>query len=89
MDNWFVEYTNKNEDIETILQNLSIDHREFESELLNIKVKKEVTISPLREYIQEWLSKSIIKISEFPMEAVTTSHITATGKDIKGASTSK
>jgi hypothetical protein len=89
IDNWLVEYTNKNEDIETILQNLSIDHREIESELLNIKVKQEVIVSPLREYIQEWLNKSIIKISEFPTEAVTTGHLTATGKDIKGASTRK
>ena len=31
--------THKNEDIETILKNLSIDHREIESELLIIKVK--------------------------------------------------
>jgi hypothetical protein len=89
IDNWLVEYTNRNEDIETTLQNLSIDHREIESELLNIKVKQEVIVAPLREYIQEWLNKSLIKISEIPMEAVTTNHITATRKDTKGASTSK
>ena len=33
IDNWFVEYTNKNEDIENTLQNLSIDLREIEKEL--------------------------------------------------------
>jgi hypothetical protein len=48
-----------------------------------------VIVSPLREYIQEWLNKSIIKISEFPMKAVTTDHLTTTGKDIKSASTRK
>jgi hypothetical protein len=37
IDSWLVEYTNKNEDIETTLQNLSIDLREIESELFNIK----------------------------------------------------
>jgi hypothetical protein len=84
-----VEYTNKNEDIETILQNLSIDHREIESELLSIKVKKEVIVSPLREYIQEWLNKDITKIVEFLTKAVTTGHITTTCKDIKGGSTRK
>jgi len=63
INSWLVEYINKNEDIETILKNLSINHREIDSELLNIKLKKEVTISPLREYIQEWLNKFIIKIS--------------------------
>jgi hypothetical protein len=53
IDSWFVEYTNRNEDIETTLQNLSINSREIESELFNIKVKQEVTIAPLREYIEE------------------------------------
>jgi hypothetical protein len=46
INSWLVEKINKNEDIETILQNLSIDHREIESELLNIKLKQEVTIPP-------------------------------------------
>jgi hypothetical protein len=89
IDNWLVEYTNKNEEIETMLQKLSIDHREIKSELLKIKVKQKVIISPLREFIQVWSNKSIIKISEFTMEVIKTSHITATSKDIKGASTSK
>jgi hypothetical protein len=57
--------------------------------LLNIKVKQEVVVSPLREYIQEWLNKSIINISKFPTETVTIDHSIATGKYIKGASTSK
>jgi len=71
------------------LQNLSIDHREIESELLNIKVKQEIIVAPLREYIQEWLNKAITKIFEFPIEVVTTDHVTATSKDIKDTSTSK
>jgi hypothetical protein len=89
IDSWLIEYTNKNEDIETTLQNLLIDLREIEGELFNIKFKQEVIVYPLREYIQEWLNESIIKIFEIPMEAVTTRHITATRKDIKGASTRK
>jgi hypothetical protein len=72
IDSWLVEYTNRNEDIETTLQNLSIDLREIESELFNIKVKQEVIVAPLREYIQEWLNKSLIKIYETPTEAVNT-----------------
>jgi hypothetical protein len=62
IDNWFFEYTNKNEDIKTILQNLSFDHREIESELLSIKVKQGAIVAPLRHYIQEWLNKVITKI---------------------------
>jgi hypothetical protein len=71
------------------LQNLSIDYREIEGELFNIKVKQEVIVAPLRDYIEEWLNKSIAKISEIPTEAVTTDHLTATRKSIKGTSTSK
>jgi len=39
IDNWLVEYANRNEDIETTLQNLSIDYRKYENELFKIKVK--------------------------------------------------
>jgi hypothetical protein len=83
IDNWLVEYTNKNEDIENTLQNLSIDHREIKHELFNIKVKQEVIVAPLRNYIQEWLNNSISKISEIPTEAVTTGNLTATRKGTK------
>jgi hypothetical protein len=40
IDSWLVEYTNKNEYIENILQNLSVDLREIEKELFNIKIKQ-------------------------------------------------
>jgi hypothetical protein len=72
IDNWLVEYTNKNEEIENTLQHLSIDYREVEHELFNIKVKQEVIVSPLRDYIKKWLNNSIAKISEISAEAVTT-----------------
>jgi hypothetical protein len=65
------------------MRTLSIDHREIESEFSSIKVKQEVIVSPLREYIKEWLNKVITKIVEFPTEAVTIGHIIATSKDIK------
>jgi hypothetical protein len=41
IDSWLVEYTNKNEYIENILQNLSIDLREIENELFNININQE------------------------------------------------
>jgi hypothetical protein len=52
IDSWLVEYTNKNENIENILQNLSVDLREIEKELFNVKIKQEVIVSPLRDFIQ-------------------------------------
>jgi len=53
IDDWLVEYANRNEDIETTLQNISIDYKKYENELFIIKVKLEVTVAPLREHIEE------------------------------------
>jgi hypothetical protein len=47
IDNWLVEYANRNGDIETTLQNISIDYRECENELFKIKVKQEVIVFSL------------------------------------------
>ena len=52
IDNQLVKYTNKNEDIENILQKLSIDLREIEKELFNVQIKQEVIVSPLRDFIK-------------------------------------
>jgi hypothetical protein len=57
--------------------------------LFKIKVKQDVTIAPLQQYIEEWLKRALIKIIEGSTEAVDTGHITAKNKYIKGASTSK
>jgi hypothetical protein len=89
IDSWLVEYTNKNEDIENILQNLSVDLREIERELFNVKIKQEVYVSSLRDFIQEWLNNSITKISEIPAEVVMIGNQTATNKSIKETSASK
>jgi hypothetical protein len=38
VDNWLVDYSVQNEEIDQALCNLSIDLRELESELFNIKI---------------------------------------------------
>jgi hypothetical protein len=81
IDSWLVEYENRNEDIETTLQNLTIDLIEIQGELFNIKFKQEVIVAPLREYIQEWLNMYLIKIYKSPMEEVNTINKTITKKD--------
>jgi hypothetical protein len=85
IDNWLVEYTNKNEDIE----NVSVDLRDIEKELFNIKIKQEVIIVPLRDSIQEWLYTSITNISKIPADEVMTSNPTATSKNINEAVASR
>jgi hypothetical protein len=89
IDSWLVEYTNRGEDIDTTLQNLSINFREIENELFNIKGKQEVNVAPIREYIEEWFKKTLIKITEGPTEEVNISHITTINKDTKSTSTTK
>ena len=84
---WLVECTNKNEDIENILQNLSIDLREIEKELFNIKIKQEVIVAPLRDFIQEWLNASIAKISKILAEEVMTGNPTASINKLKEVAT--
>jgi len=89
IDNWLVEYTNKNEEIENTLQHLSFDYKEVEHELFNIKVKQEVIVSLLRDYIKKSLNNFIAKISEISAEAVTTIPLTTINKSKKYTTTTK
>ena len=89
IDNWLFKHTNKNEDIENILQKLFVDLREIENEIFNIKIKQEVIVAPLRDFIQEWLNTSIAKISKTPTEVVMIGNQTTTNNSIKEATTRK
>jgi len=47
--------------------------------LFNIRVRHEIIVAPMREYIENWLKKALIKINEEDQaEVVGTSHVTAT-----------
>jgi len=52
-------------------------------------VKQEVLISPLRDYIQEWLNNYIAKISKISAKEVTIGPVTATNKSAKDTTTRK
>jgi hypothetical protein len=41
-----------------------IDLREKENEMFEIKTKHDIMVSPMREYIEKWLRKSFINITE-------------------------
>jgi len=47
-----------------MLHQSSMDLKEFERKLFEIITRHEITGSPLREYIEEWLKKALIKINE-------------------------
>jgi len=51
---WLVSYVNKTEYIEDTLHQLSIDLRELEGKLFDIKVRYEIIVAPMREY-KNWL----------------------------------
>jgi hypothetical protein len=53
---------NVNEDIEDTLHQLSLDIKEMENELFENKTKHEIKVFPMREYIEQWLRKSLVKI---------------------------
>jgi len=61
-ERWLVRYININDEVDDTLHQSEIDLREFESQLFDIKTKHEITMAPLREYIEEWLKKTLIKI---------------------------
>jgi len=85
VENWLINYVNKNEDIEDTLHQISIDHREYESTSFDIKVRQEITVTPMKDYIKNWLKKYLIKtIEEGQMEVVSIGHETTTNETTKG-----
>ena len=59
IDNWLFNYSVQNEQIDQALRNLSIDLRELENELFNIKIWNEINVAPLRSYIEEWVQRAM------------------------------
>jgi hypothetical protein len=60
---WLVGYAIKNQDVQEALHNLSIDIRDFESELFGIKIYHEINVVPMRSYIEEWFKKVFNQIT--------------------------
>jgi hypothetical protein len=64
IESWLVNYVNKNEDIEDTLHQLSFELRELEGTIFDIKVRQEINVVPMKEYIENWLKQALIKITE-------------------------
>jgi len=60
---WLVGYAIRNKNIQEALHNLSIDLRDLESELFNIKIQHEMKVAPMRSYIEECLKKVVDQIT--------------------------
>jgi len=63
-EKWLVRYINRNDEVDGTLHESDMDTREFENELFEIKTRHEIMVAPLREYIEEWFKKALIKITE-------------------------
>jgi hypothetical protein len=57
VENWLVCYVNKNDDIEDTLHQLSMDFKDLENSSFDIEVRQEISVAPIREYIENWLKK--------------------------------
>jgi hypothetical protein len=62
VDNWLVGFSLQNGDIHEGLCKLSIDLRELENEVFNIRIHNEIKVAPLRSYVEEnlkWINHEI------------------------------
>jgi hypothetical protein len=88
IDNWLVDYSVKNQDIEEALHGISLDLRDLEGELFNIKIRHEINVAPMKNYIEEWFKKEIDKLTNEGKETVETVPVTV-NEDNKRTTTSK
>jgi hypothetical protein len=88
VDNWLVDYLVQTEEIDQALRNLSIDLRELENEIFNIKIWDKINVAPLRGYIEEWIQRPIEKLTDEGKQAVGTIPIVIDDNN-KNASTNK
>jgi hypothetical protein len=49
---------------------LSLDIKELENELFETKTKHEIMVSSMREYIEQWLRKDLVKTTKMDQQKV-------------------
>jgi hypothetical protein len=88
INNWLVDYSVKKQDIEESLHGISLDLRDLEGELFNIKIRHEINVEPMKIYIEQWFKKAIDKLTNEGKEAIEMVHVTIDEND-KRTSASK
>jgi hypothetical protein len=76
IDKWLVDYSVKIQDIEEALHGISLDLRDLEGKLFNIKIQHEINVAPMKSYIEEWFKKVIDKLTTEGQETVETVPVT-------------
>jgi hypothetical protein len=64
VENWLVNYVNKKENIKDTIHQVSIEYRDIQDKLFDIRVRKEVIVAPLRDYVEKWLKQALINITK-------------------------
>jgi hypothetical protein len=64
IDNWLIDYSIKNQDIEESIHGISHDLRDLEGELFNIRIRHEINVVPMKKYIEYWFKKEIDKLTK-------------------------
>ena len=53
IENWLMEYAIKNQEMEESIHNISHDLRSLVGEWFDVKIKHEINVAPMKEYIEE------------------------------------
>jgi hypothetical protein len=88
IDNWLVDYSVKNQDIEDAIHGISHDLRDLEGKLLNIKIRHEINVAPMKKYIEDWFKKTIDKLIKECQEATVETVVITVNEENKRTSTS-
>ena len=62
INNWLVDYSVKIQDIEETIHGIYHDLRDLEGKLFNIKIRHEINVAPMKNYIEYWFKKEIDKL---------------------------
>jgi hypothetical protein len=89
IDNCFFYYSVKNQDIEETIHDISHELRHLEDELFNIKIKHEINVAPMKNYIEERYKKTIDKLTKEVQEATIESVSIIVNEENKKDKTSK
>jgi hypothetical protein len=88
INNWLVDYSVKNQDIEEEIHDIYLELRELECELFNIKIMHEINVAPMKNYIEDWFKMAVEKLTKEGKEKIEIVPITI-NEDNKRITTSK
>jgi hypothetical protein len=72
VENWLVDYSTHNEEIEQALHSIFVDLRKLENDLFDIEIHNEINMAPMRSYIEEWFQRRMDKLIDKGQQPVGT-----------------